>query len=306
MASPAASEVYLIRGNERKTGIQALWNEIEIPPLAGKRVALKANYNSDDPFPASTHPETFRSLLEQILAAGAAEVTLAERSGMGQTRAVLENRGVFALAEDFGFDAVVLDDLPADGWERIDAEGLHWKRGFLIAKVFRDADVVIQTCCLKTHRFGGHVTLSLKNSVGLVARHDPDGTYDYMAELHASPHQRSMIAEINRFYPTDLIVMDAMQGFATGGPERGSLIEPGLLLASTDRVALDAVAIALLRFYGSTPQVMKGRIFAQEQIARAAELGVGVRSADELRLVPLDSGSKSVATEIRRILDLTG
>ncbi len=306
MASPAASEVYLIHPADRKTGIRTLWDEIGIGGLAGKSVALKANYNSDDPFPASTHPETLRALVQQILDAGASEVTLAERSGMGETRAVLESRGVFDLVDDLGFAAVVLDDLPAEGWVRIREEGLSWKRGFCIAKIFRDADVVIQTCCLKTHRFGGHVTLSLKNSVGLVARRDPAGSYDYMAELHASPHQRRMIAEINRFYPTDLVVLDAMQGFATGGPERGSLIEPGLLLAGTDRVAVDAVAIALLRSYGSTPEVMKGRVFEQEQIARAAELGVGVRSADDLRLVALDSASKSVATEVRRILDLTG
>ncbi len=306
MASPAASEVYLIRAADRETGVRALWDEIGVGSLAGKNIALKANYNSDDPFPASTHPDMLRSLVRQILDAGASEVTLAERSGMGETRAVLENRGVFDLAESLGFDAAVLDDLPAGGWERIREEGLHWKQGFCIAKIFRDADVVIQTCCLKTHRFGGHVTLSLKNSVGLVARRDPGGSYDYMAELHASPHQRRMIAEINRFYPTDLIFMDAMQGFVTGGPERGSLIEPGLLLAGTDRVAIDAVAIALLRSYGSTPEVMRGRIFEQEQIARAAELGIGVRSADELRLVPLDSATKSAATEIRRILDLAG
>jgi len=37
-------------------------------------------------------------------------------------------------------------------------------------KTFLEAEKVVQTCCLKTHRFGGHFTLSLKNSVGLVAK----------------------------------------------------------------------------------------------------------------------------------------
>ncbi|RXE57203.1 hypothetical protein ABH15_03560 [Methanoculleus taiwanensis] len=306
MASPAAAEVYLVRAADRAAGIGAVFEEAGIGPLTGKRVALKANYNSDDPFPASTHPDALEALVRRLNDVGAREIVLAERSGMGDTRTVLQNRGVFDSAEALGFDVVVLDDLPADGWEAIADPDLSWKRGFLIAKIFRDADLVVQTCCLKTHRFGGHFTLSLKNSVGLVARHDPSGEYNYMAELHASPDQRRMIAEINRYYRTDLVVMDATAGFATGGPEAGSLIEPGLLLASSDRVALDAVGIALLRSYGSTPQVMKGRIFDLEQIARAAELGVGVRSAEELRLVPLDPAAKSAATEIRRILDETG
>ncbi|CVK31505.1 DUF362 domain-containing protein [Methanoculleus bourgensis] len=100
--------------------------------------------------------------------------------------------------------------------------------------------------------------------------------------------------------------MDAAEGFSTGGPEQGSLIEPGVMLASTDRVALDAAGIALLRLYGSTPEVMRGRIFEMDQIARAAELGIGVRSAQDLRLVALDSESKDLVLDIRRILDETG
>ncbi len=205
-----------------------------------------------------------------------------------------------------GFDVVVLDEIPAEGWEEIPPDGLHWERGFRIARMFREADAVVQTCCLKTHRFGGHFSLSLKNSVGLVAKRDPRGGYNYMAELHASPHQRLMIAEINRYYPTDFVLMDATEAFVTGGPERGSVVRPNLLLASNDRVALDAAGIALLRSCGSTPDVMRGRIFELEQIARAAELGIGVRSAQEMRLIPLDSESKSRVTGIRRVLDETG
>ncbi|KYK37412.1 MAG: hypothetical protein AYK18_09955 [Theionarchaea archaeon DG-70] len=64
----------------------------------------------------------------------------------------------------------------------------HWGRGFLLANAFVDADCVISTCCLKTHRFGGHFTLSLKNSVGAIACYDPRDKYDYMGELHQSPH----------------------------------------------------------------------------------------------------------------------
>ena len=36
-----------------------------------------------------------------------------------------------------------------------------------IAKPALDADALVMACCLKTHRYGGHFTLSLKNGVGL-------------------------------------------------------------------------------------------------------------------------------------------
>ncbi|WP_332448894.1 DUF362 domain-containing protein [Methanoculleus sp.] len=303
MASPAASEVYIIDASDRHHAVETLWHEIGPPPLEGKTAAVKANFNSDDPFPATTHPDMLEAVLGEIRDAGAREVRLGERSGMGTTHAVLKNRGAVEIAARTGAEVVALDGLSLDGWEAIPPDGLHWERGFLIARLFREADAVVQTCCLKTHRFGGHVSLSLKNPVGAVAERDPGTGYNYMAELHASPYQRRMIAEINRFFPCDVAILDATEGFSSGGPERGDIIAPNVILASTDRVALDAAGIALLRRYGSTPEVMRGRIFAMDPISRATELGIGVRSAEDLRLVALDSESKEIALDMRRILD---
>jgi uncharacterized protein (DUF362 family) len=145
--------------------------------------------------------------------------------------------------------------------------------------------------------------MSLKNSVGLVAKRVPGVNYDFMGELHGSPHQRLMIAEINKFYRTDLIVMDATEGFVTGGPDKGKLIRPEVIIAGADRVAIDAVGVSLLRSYGTMHDVMEGRIFEQDQIARAAQLGVGVGSAADIRLFPLDKTAESVAGRIQVQLD---
>lgn len=274
--------------------------------FAGLKVGLKANFNSSDPFPATTHLDTLRILVEQILSGKPDSLTLAERSGMGITRDVLETRGVLALSDKAGYSVLVLDEIDHDGWQEIQSPALHWSRGFSLPRMILQADRIVQTCCLKTHRFGGFFTLSLKNSVGLVARKIPGLTHDFMQELHRSPDQRKMIAEINRFYRTDLVVMDATEGFATGGPEKGRLIHPGVILGGTDRVAIDAAGISLLRMAGSTRDVMEGKIFDHEQIARAAELGVGIKSARDIRLVPLDRQSEGIAGRMQGILDADG
>ena len=73
-------------------------------------------------------------------------------------------------------------------------------------------------------------------------------------------------------------------------------------LASTDRVAIDAVGVAVLKSLGSNTAIMRPRIFQQEQIARAAELGLGVPSADEIELVPADDKSISLRDRIAEIL----
>ena len=227
----------------------------------------------------------------------------AERSGMGETRSVLKFLGIVSLAQELGFNVIVLNELDRSGWQEIQAAGLHWSRGFFIAKLFTQSDRVIQTCCLKTHRYGGHFTMSLKNSVGLIAKRVPGLNFDFMSELHGSPHQRVMIAEINKFYTTDLVIMDATDGFSTGGPDTGKLIHPGVIIAGHDRVAIDACGVALLRSFGTSHDVSEGPIFGLEQIARAAGLGIGIPSPDRINLVPLDPASEIVAGKIREQLD---
>jgi len=144
--------------------------------------------------------------------------------------------------------------------------------------------------------------MSLKNSVGLVARFDPQDGYDYMAELHSSQNQRLMIAEINQTYENDMIVMDATEAFVRGGPEGGDLVKPNVMLAGKDRVAMDAVGVAILRLFGTTPEVSQDRIFQQEQIARAVELGIGIQSAKDIQLIPLDAESEKLDHKIEKNL----
>lgn len=301
-SSSGESEVYIIKTSDRSKGIRILLDKFDLTGFREKSVALKANFNSAHPFPASTHLESLRAVVENLRQSGASDITLAERSGMGATHDVLEKMGVHQLSEELDFNVVDLDQEGRERWEIVKDDGIHWDRGFYISKIFHEAERVVQTCCLKTHRFGGHFTMSLKNSVGLVARKVPGGLHNYMRELHGSPDQRLMIAEINKFYDVDLIMMDAMEAFVNRGPEVGDLVQPNLLLASRDRVAMDAVGVAVLRKHGSTEEVMQGKIFELDQIRRAAEIGVGIDSVDKMRLIPVNNDSIEAVKEIDDLL----
>ncbi len=296
------SKVLIIKNNDRTSAVEEILKVFDLENFSGQKVALKANYNSADQFPASTHPETLQSLIDCLKKSGTRKITLLERSGMGNTRTVLEKREVFKLSSEMDFEVVVLDEIERDSWVKIERNRTHWLKGFYLPRQLCEADKVVQTCCLKTHGFGGHFTISLKNSVGLVSKRLPGSLYDYMAELHISPYQRSMIAEINHYYPVDLLLMDATKAFIDGGPATGTIVEPGLILASKDRVALDAVGVAILRYHGTTRNVSQGKIFELTQIKRAAELGVGVSSENKIELVPLDDESQKWAVDLERIL----
>lgn len=63
-----------------------------------------------------------------------------------------------------------------------------------------------------------------------------------MSELHSSPHQRLMIAEINKAYQPALVLLDGVEALVNGGPEAGKQVKSNVILAGTDRVAVDVVA----------------------------------------------------------------
>jgi uncharacterized protein (DUF362 family) len=143
--------------------------------------------------------------------------------------------------------------------------------------------------------YGGHFTLSLKNAVGIVKKKN-------MSELHSSEHQRDMIAEINSVYKPDLIVMDGVITFVDRGPMEGTRVEGNVFVAGTDKIALDAVGVAILRTLGTTPEVTKGPIFEQDQIKRAVELGLGVTSPSDIEFLTDSEESETLVAQIKEKL----
>ena len=296
------TRVAFVKTQDRVTGVNKALDLLEIHSMEGKDLFLKPNFNSADATPGSTHNDVLSVLVRRLQAMGAGRITVGDRSGMGDTRTVMKQKDIFRMADELGFETVVFDELDASGWEMMQVPGSHWQKGFAVARPVLEADGVVQTCCLKTHRYGGHFTMSLKNSVGLVAKWVPGDSYNYMSELHGSPHQRRMIAEVNAAYQPDLIVLDGVEAFVDGGPAQGKQVNAQVILAGTDRVAIDAIGVAILRHFGTTPAVRRGPIFQQEQIARAVELGLGVDGPEKIELITDDPDSAAYATQIQEIL----
>ncbi len=294
-----STKVALVHSRDRSSSVRRAISLLQSNPVKGKAVVLKPNFNSADVTPGSTHIDTLRALISTLKEMGAVRIILAERSGPGEpTRVVMEKKGVFKLAQELGFDVVCLEELDPSEWVHFTPKNSHWAQGFHFPRLYLEAERIVQTCCLKTHAYGGRFTLSLKNSVGLV----PRSGYPYMWELHSSPYQRQLIAEINTAYSPALVVLDGVDAFIDGGPASGTRVEADVMLAGTDRVAIDAVGVAILRLLGTTPEVSQGLIFKQDQIARAVELGLGVKSPEMIELVTDDSESSALAKRVEAIL----
>ncbi|MEJ2095631.1 MAG: DUF362 domain-containing protein [Deltaproteobacteria bacterium] len=297
---PPKSRVVFLKTEDRKSAVPLSIKAFEKNIVKNKNVLIKPNFNTADRVPGSTHNDTLVSLVETVWSMGAKSISLGERS-FPPTQDVMAQKGIVPLMKKLDVGIIDFDTLEPKDWVEIKPEESHWKNGFRIARPILEAECLISTCCLKTHQFGGVFTLSLKLHVGVVptVRHG----FGYMQELHASPHQQEMIAEINAPFKTDLVVLDGIEAFVDGGPATGKRSAGNVFLVSNDRVAIDAVGVAVLKTLGSNDRIMNTKIFEQKQIARAAALGLGAASPSMIELTAADDSSIEYRDRVFQVLN---
>jgi uncharacterized protein (DUF362 family) len=96
--------------------------------------------------------------------------------------------------------------------------------------------------------------------------------------------------------------MDGIDIFVDGGPMTGKLVRADVMVAGTDLIAVEAVGLAVLKHHGSNDAIMSRRIFEQEQVARAVEMGLGVKSPGQIKIVTGDRESAAYAARLNQIL----
>ncbi len=294
------SRVIFVRTNNRKQGVKAALGGLGHNPIKGKNVLIKPNFNTADVCPGSTHNDTLVAIVDELWRMGAKSVSLGERS-YPLTRKVMEEKGIVPLMQERDVSIINFDDLEESDWIEFKPKDSHWPNGYRIARPILEAECLVSTCCLKTHQYGGVFSMSLKLHVGVVptSRHG----FNYMTELHGSLHQRKMIAEINAPFHPSMVILDGVDAFIDGGPMSGKRAKGEVFLASSDRVAIDAVGVGVLKVLGSNPAVMNRKIFDQEQLARAAELGLGASSPSEIELSPADEDSREYCANVQDMID---
>ena len=296
LAKTMKAKISLVRTSDRESGIKKAIELLGINPVEGKDILLKPNFNTADQYPGSTHNDTLINLILQLKRMGAKGITIGERSGPPNTSAVLSQKNIYAVCRDMGVKLINFEELAEEEWVKVKPEGSHWRNGFYVAKPVMDSECIVSTCCLKTHGYGGVFTMSLKLSVGVTHKKN-------MTELHSSfLSMRKMIAEINQAYRPSLIILDGMEAFADGGPMEGLRKRAEVIIAGTDRIAIDAVGLAVLKEIGSNKAIMGKKIFEQEQIARAVQLGLGVTGPGGIEIVAGDEASLRYAGRLRSIL----
>lgn len=235
---------------------------------AGKRVFVKINHLSPSSPPERailTHPVFAREVLRLILEAGGRVMVgddIQGSPGNGFTKS-----GYRALCSELGIPLV---NLKETGFVEIDVRGELLKKTY-IARPVLEADVIVNLPKLKTHSFT-IFTGAIKNMFGVI----PHGLrLNYHRQFVRSDVFARMLVDLFSCVPPQLNFMDAIVAMEGEGPSAGSPRPVGLILASDDAVALDAVASHVV---GLEPFAVP-----TTAIAHARKLGVGdIREIDIL------------------------
>nr|MDO8135452.1 DUF362 domain-containing protein [Candidatus Njordarchaeum guaymaensis] len=190
----------------------------------------------------TTHPTVAKALIEYFQDAGA-DVVLGDSSAAGpvETRKALKVSGIEQVANETKSKA---SNFEAEGFARIPApKGAMRLSEMYIAKPVLDAQLVVSVPKLKNHNLT-KFTGALKNLFGTV----PTAT---RMKLHALGNIRYFsqgIADIVSATKPGLAVMDGVIGMDGNGPSYGTIKKAGIIVASRDSVALDAVCSSIVGY----------------------------------------------------------
>ena len=248
----------------------------------GDTILLKPNYNTADAFPESSDPKFVKAVIEMLHEAGAEKVILGERTAFLHNRRVLEQAGIVKVAEEAGAEVRVFGKdgwhalFDRRGWRRVRVPGGRYLRKVSLAREALEIQKTVYVPLIKTHH-AADFTGSIKLSMGFVKPFFDQMTF-HLQHLHEK------LAELGLVVKPDLIIMDARKVFIKGGPARGELREPNLVLASGNQVAIDVEGVKILQgYFGSS---LEGRNpWKLAQIEHAVKLGLGPHNEGEYEVI---------------------
>lgn len=153
-------------------------------------------------------------------------------------------------------------------------------------------DHFINAPILKNHTVGNAgYTCCLKNFVGLLPYRGAGSRMS--ANIHTGDIAQKA-AELGMIVPAiTMNFVDATTPGLVNGPTPTTIADAGgLIIASSDRVACDSLAVAVLKCYARMTNVsgsyVTTSVFTQPQLVRAAELGLGINDPKQIEVLAQD------------------
>lgn len=273
------ASVIITRNDRIEEAIDEALGHIELEPLVrGRLVAVKPNdtWASEEDKTGVTQPDTLRAVLRYVKRFGPRELVVTGGAGAAETDEVFRVAGLMAVVEEEGaayfdhnrppFKEVELEYEP-----RADVRGPQ--SSVMVNPRVLEYETLIALNQLKLHSTAT-VTLALKN---IAMSYPAADYYGYPRSKQKHEHwfyedMHSFIAAMAKRFPVDLAVTVGHPAMIATGPLGGHAVETGLVIASTDAVAADAVGARLLGFGAQ----------AVRHLWEAGRLGLGETDTDRM------------------------
>ena len=197
----------------------------------GEKVVIKPNMLSGRPPEAgvNTHIEVVRAVARLLKDLGAFPVIGDNPGGSLKAKDAYESSGMLSVAKELGIEC-------------LDSRDVKIVRGLPISAYFFDCDKIISLPKMKTHSLMC-ITGAIKNMFGVVAGLNK-------SECHRRfprPEEFiNVVLDAFEIVRPHLVLMDGIIAMDGDGPASGRLRETGLLVASSDSVAVDSVFLKLV------------------------------------------------------------
>jgi uncharacterized protein (DUF362 family) len=235
---------------------------------SGDVVCIKPNlsFASNTDCGATTSPDIVKQMVQLCLNAGASRIFVVDHTIQDATLCVERSRIEEAIIDK----KVSLVTLQQERqYYEIDVPAGTELNTIQVAKIVRDADLLINMPTAKTHSATG-VSLGIKGLMGLIW----DRGHLHRVNLHRA------IAELATVIKPGLTVVDATRALTSGGPGGpGKTVTLNKVVAGTDLVAVDSYTVGLAQWYKKswTGNQVK-------YIRAAADLGLGEINTSNMQI----------------------
>jgi len=222
--------------------ISDIYKETGGPDFRNKRVLVKPNVLTDnDPAKCiSTHPVVVEAMV-RFLQSGGATVLIGDSPAVHTKKFRAEKSGIYKVCETTGAEWINFMSNPIE--KKLNNQKIR------VASIVNQVDLIISLPKFKNHELV-YFTGAIKNTLGLV----PGFSKGKQHALHQNRKEfGEFLVDLNEAVTPDYFLMDGIMGMEGPGPGRGFPVEIGILLGSTNPLALDIIAS---RIAGYDPMVI--------------------------------------------------
>ncbi len=247
--------VSLARDENIEVAVNTALNHLKLPDLHNKTILLKPNVGreTDPKLGINTNPDVVFAVYKYLNAKFNAKFLLGDSPIINtDTRKAFIQSGYSQLLENKNINFIDLDEPPP--------VILQIPKGRLIKKIkvtgyWNEIDCIISIPVLKMHMHCG-ASLSFKNLKGLIYRKNKIKLHHFQAPEILSKFQQKIekvkeldlaIADLSHIFNPDLAIIDASYALEGMGPSSGNMVKMDTIIASTNYLAADIMALTLTR-----------------------------------------------------------